>query len=261
MSGYAIKSTEELKNLINSRQIKYGDVIIYRCGLCGRWVLRKHIKVCIKDKEKYLTLWCQRCKTELSHLYKFGTKHPFSDESFRENFLYKGMENKYGKGITHAHQVPELHQKAYETTKKSFNSDHPFSCDRMIEKYKSGNMKKYGVEWSLQSDIVKSKSIHSMLEKYGVKNLFYSKDFQDKIKENLKNKFGVNNVSQIPETRIKAKQTMLNKYGMCISEYVKSEECKHKINESMLQKYGMTFSEYIKSEKCRNKVRKTLIEP
>ena len=73
---------------------------------------------------------CPKCKTELKQLRIWGTKYPFKDPVFRERFLYKGMERKYGKGIKHAHQVPELHKKAYDTTCKRFNSDHPFSSQK-----------------------------------------------------------------------------------------------------------------------------------
>ena len=213
MAGFEVKSTEELLSLKESNTIHIGDIIIHKCQTCGRWVLRKYRRVSNKNKEEYFSLNCQKCKTELKHLQIWGTKHPFKDPVFREKFLYKGMERKYGKGIKHAHQVPELHQKAYNTTCKHFNSDHPFSSPEMISKYKKGNIEKYGVEWSLQSPEVRKKANDKMLELYGTENLFYSKEFQESVKQHWKNKYGVENPSQVPEIQKKVREIINERYN------------------------------------------------
>ena len=213
MAGFEVKSTEELLSFKASNTIHVGDIIIRKCQTCGRWVLRKYRRVSNKNKEEYFSLNCQKCKTELKRLRIWGTKYPFKDPVFRERFLYKGMERKYGKGIKHAHQVPELHQKAYDTTCKRFNSDHPFSSPKMISKYKKGNIEKYGVEWSLQSPEVRKKANDKMLELYGTENLFYSKGFQESVKQYWKNKYGVENPSQVPEIQKKVREIINERYN------------------------------------------------
>ena len=213
MAGFEVKSTEELLSFKESNTIHVGDIIIHKCQTCGRWVLRKYRRVSNKNKDEYFSLNCQKCKTELKHLRIWGTKYPFKDPVFREKFLYKGMERKYGKGIKHAHQVPELHQKAYDTTCKRFNSDHPFSSPKMISKYKKGNIEKYGVEWPLQSPEVRKKANDKMLELYGTENLFYSKEFQESVKQHWKNKYGVENPSQVPEIQKKVREIINKLYN------------------------------------------------
>ena len=213
MAGFEVKSTEELISFKESNTIHVGDIIIHKCQTCSRWVLRKYRRVSNKNKEEYFSLNCQKCKTELKRLRIWGTKYPFKDPVFRERFLYKGMERKYGKGIKHAHQVPELHQKAYDTTCKRFNSDHPFSSPKMISKYKKGNIEKYGVEWPLQSPEVRKKANDKMLELYGTENLFYSKGFQESVKRYWKNKYGVENPSQVPEIQKKVREIINEQYN------------------------------------------------
>lgn len=72
-----------------------------------------------------------------------------------------------------------------------------------LEKIKSSNFKKYGVEYPFQSKKIQEKSTLTTLSKYGVDNPFKSKEIKEKIKKTNLNKYGVEYNSQREEMRKK----------------------------------------------------------
>lgn len=84
-----------------------------------------------------------------------------------------------------------------------------------LEKIKATNLKKYGVEFALQSSVIQNKCRQTVFEKYGV-----------------------NHSSQIPGSRQKAKNTSLKKYG---TEHYSQSESGRLIGKSNTIKSGQAY--------------------
>lgn len=123
----------------------------------------------------------------------------------------------------------------------SFNCYGKDLCLKCLKKEKSAktketNLKKYRVEFPMQSLEIKEKAKETTIAHYGCEYSFQNPEIQKKVKESLKEKYGVENCQQIPEVKNKSIQTNLKKYG---SENVFSSEIiKEKIKETILKKYG-----------------------
>ena len=159
-----VTSSEELKKLIENKELKTGDAFAYRCQKCGAYVAKRITNMSNKDKEKFYVLWCQKCKNKHTNLMKWGEEEKMKSPAFQK-LLKQGMINKYG--TEHALQVPELKEKAQNTTEERFG-ENPFSSPEMRKRITQGNMKNYGVEWSLQNPEVRKKCDETMIEKYPV---------------------------------------------------------------------------------------------
>lgn len=209
--NHDITSSEELKKLIETKELKIGDAFAYRCQKCGAYVAKRVTKMSNKNKEKFYVLWCQKCKNKHTNLMKWGEEEKMKSPAFQK-ILKQGMINKYG--VEYALQVPELKEKAQNTTEEHFG-ENPFSSPEMIKRIKEGNMKNYGVEWALQNPEVRKKGDETMIENYGVPNLFYSQQFQENLKndiEKAKGK-GIRNPSQVPKIQCEVRSTINKKYN------------------------------------------------
>ena len=65
-----ITSSEELKKLIENKELKFVDAFVYRCQKCGAYVAKRVTNMSNKDKEKFYVLWCQKCKNKVELLTK-----------------------------------------------------------------------------------------------------------------------------------------------------------------------------------------------
>jgi len=125
-----------------------------------------------------------------------------------------------------------------------------------MEKQKATNLKKRGVEFSLQSEEVRNKGKKTNLERYGVENVSKSEQIKEKIRKTNFEKYGVECVLQSEEVRNKGKKTNLERYGV---EYTfQSEEVKEKIRKTNLERYGV--ENVSKSEEIKENTRKTNLE-
>lgn len=109
--------------------------------------------------------------------------------------------------------------------------------ENVINKIQQTNLKRYGVESTFQSNIIKDKIKKTHIENYGTEHPMKNKEYRDKQSEIMKSicnskeykshiqervqkrentcikKYGVKNVSALPDIREKAKQTTLERYG------------------------------------------------
>ena len=106
--NHDITSSEELKKLIETKELKIGDAFAYRCQKCGAYVAKRVTNMSNKDKEKFYVLWCQKCKNKYTNLMKWGEEEKMKYPAFQK-ILKQGMINKYG--VEYALQVPELKEK------------------------------------------------------------------------------------------------------------------------------------------------------
>ena len=124
-------------------------------------------------------------------------------------------------------------------TRKSFGVDLCPDCSKQKrkEKVKETNLKKYGVEYPMQSKEIKEKAKKTTLEHYGVEYSFQKQEVQLKAKQSIKEKYGVNNIREIEEINKKIEETNLKKYG--VKNVFASNEIKEKIKETNKNNLGV----------------------
>lgn len=79
-----------------------------------------------------------------------------------------------------------------------------------LEKIKSSNLEKYGVEFPYQSEKIREKSILTTLSRYGVDNPFKLEEFKEKIRKTHLDKYGVEYYSQREDMKKKLSDYMKN---------------------------------------------------
>lgn len=89
-------------------------------------------------------------------------------------------------------------------------------------------LKKYGVEYPLQSEIIREKIKQTNLRKYGSNSILGNKEFREKYK--------INTNFQKLEVRRKTRQTSIMKYR--VSHPQQSSIIKNKVRRTNLLKYG-----------------------
>lgn len=114
----------------------------------------------------------------------------------------------------------------------------------VIEKRRQTNLKKYGVDWSAQSEEIKQRERNHCLSAYGTEYYFQSDDFRNKATNTWKEKYGVDNPWKAEKIKDKISETWMKKYG--VKHYSKSEDRKNKIRKTCLERYNA--ESWIKSE-------------
>ena len=101
-------------------------------------------------------------------------------------------------------------------------------------------MERFGVEYSLQSEVVKQKTKDTNMRLLGVENPFESKEVQQKIKDSCKAIYGVEYVSQCEVVKQKKKDTNMRLRGV---EYpMQSIEVQGKSQETCMERYGVEYA-------------------
>ena len=121
------------------------------------------------------------------------------------------------------------------------------------------NLKKYGVKFASQSDIVKEKSRQTCLKRYGAKYSFQSENNKEKTKQTCLKKYGVEKIGQSKIIREKIHKTNFEKYNvsMPLQNYeiynktynsIATETYNRLFNDDNFQPL-FSFDEFIKSKK------------
>ena len=120
--------------------------------------------------------------------------------------------------------------KVKETNLKKYGVDNPMKSDIIKNKSKETNLKKYGAACVFQSDIIKNKSKETNLKKYGVEYTGASKEVQEKIKTTINNRYQLDSPLQLPQTSINRelarRKRMTEKYDSIIDVREKQYICK-----------------------------------
>lgn len=120
------------------------------------------------------------------------------------------------------------------------------------QKIKETNLKKYGVECSLQLDITKERRKEvGHTDKWRESVTKANKKSVGKIRKTIKEKYGVENISQLSEVREKVKLTNLQKYGS--EHYSQSIEYKNR----MILEAIDTFQQYTSKGTVQDIIRPT----
>jgi hypothetical protein len=132
---------------------------------------------------------------------------------------------------------------------KRFNNEFISFCENC--KTKQTNLRKYGVDNPVKSDIVRKKIRQTNLEKYGVDSYSKTEEYKNKCKETFIKNYGVDNPAKSDIIKEKTKQTCLDKYGVEYSG--QSENNKTKNKQTCLDKYGVEYSFQSKNNKQKSK--------
>lgn len=81
------------------------------------------------------------------------------------------------------------------------------------------------------------------LQKYGTEYPISSNTVRTKIHKTIREKYGVDNISQIDSVKIKKEQTLLVNYG--VTHPLKSDEIKNKVKNTLIERYGVDHVSYI----------------
>jgi hypothetical protein len=144
----------------------------------------------------------------------------------------------------------------YLRSRKTIERDCCDAKECKNSKTKEVNLKKYGIEYVLQSPEVQKKIKQTNIEKYGHEHPFSSLAIKEKIKQKNLEKFGFENPSQSPEIQNKRKQTNIEKYGH--EHAMQSPEVQEKIRQTNLEKYG--HENVFSSPEVQEKIRQTNLE-
>lgn len=182
----------------------------------------------------------------------------------KEKILIKNQDVQQGSRIKEKRICDNCGKEIYRTrraicdTFRIYNKDLCVECSDYfrLEKTKSSNIEKYGVEFPMQSEEIKQKIKKSNLEHYGCEYSFKNPKINEMARKSFQEKYGTSGVLATNIFKEKVKQTNLQKYG-CENVFG-SDDVKNKIKNTILDKYGV---EYIsQSEDIKNKIRKSFEE-
>ncbi|MCK9369646.1 hypothetical protein M0R04_07040 [Candidatus Dojkabacteria bacterium] len=126
--------------------------------------------------------------------------------------------------------------KQKETNLRKFGVEFPMQSKKIQDKTKQTNLERFGVEHPLQSDIIKENRRQTNIKKFGGASPNYSKEVQDKTKQTCLDKHGFDHPWKVPQIRKNIKQTFLTIYGMETIGQV--PELREKIKETCLVRHG-----------------------
>jgi hypothetical protein len=185
---------------------------------------------------KFCSCWSEWRKLQSKKMYNTN----------KSGAIQEALISKYG--VTSASKIDFVKKKISDSNKKV--------KDRALKRRKETMLSRYGVEYSLQSDDIRSKIVTTNLERYGVDNAMKSQDIRAKsIATNLE-RYGVDNVMKSQDIRAKAAATNLERYG--VDNPLKSEEIRAKVANTNLERYGVDNP--LKSEEIRAKAAATNLE-
>ena len=130
-------------------------------------------------------------------------------------------------------------QKAKSTNLERYGVENVFQNENIKQKIKQSCLSKYGTDNYTKTDECKQKRKNTTLKKYGVENVFQNNEIKEKIKQKNQLKYGVENYSFTSEYKEKVKKTCLERYG--VENYAKLSECKQKAEDTNLKKYGYPY--------------------
>jgi very-short-patch-repair endonuclease len=181
------------------------------------------IKNCLVCNKQFGSL-ISRCQRFCSN--KCSTNFTGKDKN-RINKIKKTKLNRYG------NENYVNVKKAKDTCLKKYGVDNSSKSDIIKNKIKQFNLKKYGVEYSWQSEIIKNKIKNTNLKKYGVKNAACNEIIKNKIKESV-NKAYSERYDEIIE---KIKNSNLLNHG--VEFPFKNKKIYNKFKKTLMNRYGI----------------------
>lgn len=138
----------------------------------------------------------------------------------------------------------DVRNKSTNTINKKYGSRKELDQIRH-EKRKISNMRKYGVEFTLQNKDVRKRIVDTNLLKYGETTPLKNETIKNKIKETVYSKYGVDNVSKCESIKIQKTATTFSNYGVAYA--YQSDALMDKMKQTMLERYGVDHNSKRKS--------------
>ena len=135
----------------------------------------------------------------------------------------------------------KIKNKIKQTNLKRYDVENPSQSEQIKEKQRNTNLEKYGVENSAQFKNFKEKQRNTNLEKYGVENPMKINYVKDKIKQTNLKRYGVRNSQQKHYSK-ETKEILFNKQKF--NDFMKDKTTK--IASNILSVYPNTILNYIK---------------
>lgn len=163
-------------------------------------------------------------------------------------------------GVEHSSQSPELEIKRLQTNLDRYGYEHPISSPKTKEKTKLRNFQKYGVfscgsgvpeiakkikntirtkygvDFPMQSSIVKKNRDKAMLAKYGVRYSVHNPESKKKMEATCLRRYGARSSLGGKTTQSKIRTTNFLKYGYAIAS--KSKQVKNRVRTTNMKRYG-----------------------
>ena len=105
------------------------------------------------------------------------------------------------------------------------------------EKERETNRRKYGCDYSTQSNEINRKRRNTMIEHYGVAVPLKSNDIREKVKTTVRSRYGVDNVMQSDEIKERLFATNIERYGR--EHAIQNDEVRAKAIGTTLLHYGV----------------------
>lgn len=118
-----------------------------------------------------------------------------------------------------------------------YGVEYPMQSQIVREKSKLTNLRKRGVEYPMQCDYVKEKSKQTSIEKYATEHPRQSQIVKDNLICSTIEKYGVENVFQAAFVKNKIKETNIERYG--VEHPSHSPELMEKKAQNNFEKYGV----------------------
>lgn len=157
--------------------------------------------------------------------------------------------------ITEYGHVSNLHAKLPDgktilqnSIKQKYNVDNISQLSSVKAKKQATCLENFGVEWPMQSPIIRSKSMDTTMLKYGYDNVSKSPHIIEKIKQTHVDRYGTFYM-QTTEGKELLKSICQEKYG--VDWYFSSVEFKEKLEARCIELFGVTnpfFSPVVQSE-------------
>jgi len=164
--------------------------------------------------------------TNIFKLYYNGNCHPARAKANRVLVC----QSRYGK--SNPAQVSEFLEKAKETTRIRYGSDHFFQT----EQFKLAMLEKFGETGPFGDEAIREKARSTLKARLGVENPFQASCVKEAIKRTNLEKLGVENPSQAEATKEKKRSTTRKNHG---TDYpLQSKEVKEKARQTHMEKYG-----------------------
>lgn len=165
---------------INNITKGYNKTCSQLCSVRNDEVIKKKKETNIKKfgVEFAIAAKSVREKAEATQLKLHGAKNPFNKNSDCYKHKFDKVSKQYGKTIINSSQIPGVAQQVKQTKLERYGKN---GFD--IEKLKTTNREKYGVDFTFSAEIVKNKIKKTMFNKYGVDNPWKSHDVQKRIKK------------------------------------------------------------------------------
>lgn len=183
-------------------------------------------KAVARIKEKQDVIQSKRRKTMVE---RYGVEYPMQSEELKEK-IAETNRDRYGysnpsqnieirKKISERLKDPEVQAHYLERAMRHYRVKRPSMTLEVQEKMKATSLERYGVEYPIQNDEIKSVAVEHQIQ-------------------SVREKYGVDYISQVPEFEEKAKQSFMEKYGVT---------CSFQVNPSFntVSKINQSFGEWL----------------